>query len=293
MSHPAASLPATYRTTPNQPFGLLITPGAQGQSVDELPVDELRALAREHHLLILRGFTPTFADSAALTRYAEQWGAIKMWPFGAVLDVREHHDATDHIFDHSHVPLHWDGMYKPTIPEFQIFHCVYAPAQDEGGRTTFLDTRALLRDAPPELIEQWHGITVTYRIQRVVHYGGEVRSPLLVRHPDSGHWVLRYNQPAEKDRRFLNRHALEYQGIAAQQVDAFEQDLHQRLSDPRYLYGHPWQQHDMVIADNFSLLHGREAFTARCARHLQRVHIHGSPVCLNTALSHDGSAQPN
>ena len=68
------------------------------------------------------------------------------------------------------------------------------------------------------------------------------------------------------------------------QVRAFEQDLQARLHDPRFYYGHAWQQNDVVIADNFSLLHGREAFTARSARHLQRVHIHADPLCHNTAL---------
>lgn len=281
-----------FHVTPHQPFGLLISPAFSGQTVEQLPVSELRTLAREHHLLILRGFAPTFSDSPSLTRYAQQWGEIKMWPFGAVLDVREHHDATDHIFDHSGVPLHWDGMYKPTIPEFQLFNCLHAPAENEGGCTTFLNTRALLAEVPPAVLEQWKTVRVTYRIQKVVHYGGEVCSPLLVADPRDGQWVLRYNEPAEKEKRFLNRHALEYHGLAPDEVEAFEQDLHRRLHDPRFFYAHTWQPNDVVIADNFSLLHGREAFTARSARHLQRVHIHGSPVCHNTALAHAGDGQP-
>lgn len=207
-----------------------------------------------------------------------------MWPFGAVLDVKEHPDATDHIFDHSGVPLHWDGMYKPTIPEFQLFNCLHAPAEDEGGRTTFLDTEALLAHTPQEVIERWRDVSVTYRIRQVVHYGGQVCSSLLVEHPRTGKPVLRYNEPAQEDERFLNRHALQYHGIEPDQVRAFEQDLQARLHDPRFYYGHAWQQNDVVIADNFSLLHGREAFTARSARHLQRVHIHADPLCHNTAL---------
>lgn len=284
MNHHAVNATTSFHVTANRPFGLLIRPAFSGQTVEQLPVSELRTLAREHHLLILRGFAPTFVDSPSLTRYAEQWGEIKMWPFGAVLDVREHLDATDHIFDHSGVPLHWDGMYKPSIPEFQLFNCLNAPEQNQGGRTTFLNTRALLADAPPALVEQWKTIRVTYRIQKVVHYGGEVCSPLLVPDPRDGQWVLRYNQPAEKDMRFLNRHALEYHGLAPEQIEHFEQDLRERLHDPRYFYAHAWQQNDVVIADNFALLHGREAFASRCARHLQRVHIHGSPVYINTAL---------
>lgn len=43
--------------------------------------------------------------SQVLTRYADLWGEIMMWPFGAVLEVKEHPDAKDHIFDSSYVLL--------------------------------------------------------------------------------------------------------------------------------------------------------------------------------------------
>ncbi len=121
----------------NTPFGAVLTPQYPSQSISELPVATLRSLAQQHHLLVLRGFNSGFTDPQLLTRYADGWGEIMMWPFGAVLDVKEHPDAKDHIFDSSYVPLHWDGMYKPTIPEFQLFHCVAAPSQDEGGRHHF------------------------------------------------------------------------------------------------------------------------------------------------------------
>ncbi|HHQ4633003.1 TPA: TauD/TfdA dioxygenase family protein, partial [Aeromonas hydrophila] len=90
--------------------------------------------------------------------------------------------------------------------------------------------------------------------------------------------------------RFLNQHALEIQGVAPAEQAAFLQDLHQRLYDPRYFYAHQWQGGDVVIADNLGLLHGREGFTARSARHIQRVHIQASPVCLNPALAPQGAA---
>ena len=120
--------PLNCHIQPNTPFGAILTPQHPGQKIGDLPVAALRTLAQEHHLLVLRGFDSGFNEAEVLTRYAEQWGEIMMWPFGAVLDVKEHPDAKDHIFDSSYVPLHWDGMYKPTIPEFQLFHCVAAPS---------------------------------------------------------------------------------------------------------------------------------------------------------------------
>ncbi len=229
------------RILPQAPFGLLIEPARNAQPVQSLAIEALRELARRHGVLILRGFESGFTDPERLTRYGEEWGEIMMWPFGAVLDVKEHENATDHIFDSSYVPLHWDGMYKPTLPEFQLFHCVHAPAADEGGRTTFINTRQLLTELDGERLARWERVHITYRIKQVVHYGGQVRSPLLVPHPVSGETVLRYNEPPREGVRFLNQHALEIEGVAPAEQAAFLQDLHQRLYDPRYFYAHQWQ----------------------------------------------------
>ncbi|WP_262376728.1 hypothetical protein [Pseudomonas lundensis] len=60
-----------FKASLHAPFGLLITPGFAGQMAEQLDVEVLKQLAREHHLLILRGFAPTFVDSASFTRFAE------------------------------------------------------------------------------------------------------------------------------------------------------------------------------------------------------------------------------
>ena len=85
--------PLNCHIQPNTPFGAILTPQHPGQKIGDLPVAALRTLAQEHHLLVLRGFDSGFNEAEVLTRYAEQWGEIMMWPFGAVLDVKEHPDA--------------------------------------------------------------------------------------------------------------------------------------------------------------------------------------------------------
>jgi alpha-ketoglutarate-dependent taurine dioxygenase len=268
----------------NQPFGVLLTPRRPSQDIRELSPAALRELAREHHLVILRGFSSAFSEPVVLTEYSSHLGEIMTGPFGAVLDEMEHRDATDHTFDSSYMPLHWDGMYTPTTPEFQLFHCVAAPLADEGGRTTFVDTRLLIANASARQLALWKGISVTYRVKQVVHYGGEIQSPLLVEHPNGNGLVMRYNEPPVQGRKFLNKHVLAYHGIAQEQLAAFYDDLHRMLYDKRSFYAHAWHCGDVVIADNFSLLHGREGFSARSSRHLQRVHIHGHPIHVNPAL---------
>ncbi len=265
-----------------KPFGVFITPRYPDQAITTLSVDALRELARTHLLVVLRGFSSGFTDKAILTEYARRWGDIMMWPFGAVLDVMEQPDPTDHVMDSSHLPLHWDGMYKETIPEFQIFHCVAAPEAAQGGRTTFINTEQLIADASDEERNTWKNTLITYHTSRVTHYGGEVVSPLVCLHPDGKKWVMRYNEPMGKEEvKYADHHALKIEGVSPEEQHAFEEALYHRLYDPRYLYAHQWQSGDIAICDNFTLLHGREAFISRAPRHIQRVHIHGVPVCQN------------
>ncbi|WP_240822792.1 hypothetical protein [Pectobacterium aquaticum] len=44
------------------PFGAILTPVEVGQSIATLSIDSLRELAREYHLLVLRGFSSGFSE---------------------------------------------------------------------------------------------------------------------------------------------------------------------------------------------------------------------------------------
>ncbi|WP_086827309.1 TauD/TfdA family dioxygenase [Allokutzneria sp. NRRL B-24872] len=266
------------------PFGVLVEAASPGANPSALDPAELRALVREHHILVLRGFR-NFTDAEDLTAWCGTLGEIMMWPFGAVLELVEADAPTDHIFDHSYVPLHWDGMYKPLIPEFQVFQCVSAPGEGNGGRTTFSDSSGVLAAASRETVERWSRITVTYRIQNKVHYGGQAVSPLVVPHPVTGEPTVRYNEPPiEDDSSFLNRPDHHFDGVVNEEVPSLIEELQKALYDPRHYYAHDWVDGDLVITDNYTLLHGREAFTHRAPRHLRRVHVLGDPPFKNPAL---------
>jgi alpha-ketoglutarate-dependent taurine dioxygenase len=284
MSHsPLRHGPAGTRAP--APFGAYAGAPPGGAPLTGLAVDELRARVREHRLLVLRGFTVP-EDAGALAAWCARWGAVMRWPFGDVLELVEAAEPTDHIFDHSSVPLHWDGMYKPLVPEFQVFHCVSAPGAGNGGRTTFCDTVRLLREAGAGVVERWRRVRVTYRIRSVVHYGGRAVSPLVVPHPRTGEPTLRFNQPPPGDEPgFLNRPDHTFEGVAAEEVPALLAELDEALHDPRYFRAHDWRTGDVVIADNYALLHGRERFTSRAPRHLRRVHLLGDPPFANPAVA--------
>ncbi|WP_155636257.1 TauD/TfdA dioxygenase family protein [Burkholderia stagnalis] len=272
-----------YETTQVTPFGVMVRPASGRADVRELPTERMRELVRQHHLLVLRGFE-TFDGAEAFEAYCGGWGEISVWPFGKTLELIEHEKPDDHIFDNNYVPLHWDGMYRQQVPEFQLFHCVSAPEAEQGGRTTFSNTKALLERAAPQARALWSKVTGIYH-RKMAFYDSKTIAPIVTTHPVSGFPVVRYNEPSvEGDESFVNRPALAFTGIAEADIGDFHRSLRAALYAPENFYAHAWQTGDVVISDNYTLLHGREGFTSGAPRHLRRVHVLGNPPLDNPHL---------
>lgn len=266
-----------------EPFGLLVEPARAGADIRELNVELLRELLWSKQLLVLRGFR-TFTGADDFSDYCATWGEISVWPFGKVLELVERNNPEDHIFDNNYVPLHWDGMYRPQVPEFQLFHCVRAPGQSQGGRTTFSNTLLALEHASPETRALWGKVTGHYQ-RKMEFYDSRTVSPIIDVHPRRGFAVIRYNEPPRAGfGNFLNPPTLEFTGVPAEEVAELHRSLREALYAPANFYAHEWKEGDLVVADNFTLLHGREGFETKAPRHLRRVHVLSDPPLDNPRL---------
>ncbi|MCX6127425.1 MAG: TauD/TfdA family dioxygenase [Proteobacteria bacterium] len=272
-----------FRTKHLNPIGLLLESNHRNEDIRNVDIEELRAFFHREHLVVLRGFR-TFEIAEEFSDYCSLLGEISLWPFGKVLELLEQEHPTDHIFDHSYVPLHWDGMYRPQVPEFQIFHCVSAPRDDQGGRTTFSNTAIAAQRATVRARALWARVTGVYH-RKMEFYESKTVAPILTKHPVRGFPVIRYCEPArEGDQSFVNHPTLEFQGVTESEATEFHRGLREALYAPENFYAHAWQTGDVVIADNYTLLHGREAFTSGAPRHLRRVHVLGEPPLNNPHL---------
>ncbi|KTD55571.1 pyoverdine biosynthesis protein PvcB [Legionella santicrucis] len=272
-----------YKVTDLKPFGVLLEPLSEKKNVEDLHIENLRHLFWKNQLVVLRGFE-TFQNAEDFSNYCELWGEVSVWPFGKVLELIEQDIPEDHIFDHSYMPLHWDGMYRPQVPEYQIFHCVKAPLPGQGGKTTFSNTILVLKHTSSETRELWNKVTGTYQ-RKMKFYNSKTTSPIITKHPQKGFPVIRYNEPPAQDKgHFVNPPELEFTGISDEELDVFHSSLEKALYSPGNFYAHEWQTGDIVIADNFSLLHGREEFTSKSPRHIQRVHVLSNPPFDNPGL---------
>ena len=55
-------------------------------------------------------------------------------------------------------------------------------------------------------------------------------------------------------------------------------ELQTALYAPEVFYTHTWHDHDIVLADNHVLLHGRDAFLNPNERHIQRINLLARPA---------------
>lgn len=273
-----------YKITQLAPFGVLIEANNHNTPITDVEISSLRKLFYQQQLIILRGFK-TFKSSEDFAHYCERWGEISIWPFGKVLELIEQDKPQDHIFDNSYIPMHWDGMYRPQVPEYQIFHCVKAPLAGQGGRTTFTNTLLALQQASPKLKELWNKVTGIYK-RKMEFYNSKMVSPIITQHPHNNKPVIRYNEPpVVNDSQFVNPPDLEFTGVSPDELLHVHSSLKEILYSPKNFYAHEWQSKDVVIADNFSLLHGREEFVSKSPRHIQRVHVLSDPPFDNTGLA--------
>ncbi|NYI06965.1 TauD/TfdA dioxygenase family protein [Allostreptomyces psammosilenae] len=264
----SASALETLTHIPLAPFGRVVE-APEGATIDDLPVAALARWTEESRVLVLRGFTPM--EKERFADYCRQWGEVLRWDAGEVIDLVVQDDPKNYVFSSGDVPFHWDGAFVEANPRFFVFQCLDA-APDAGGETVFCDTTAVYRDAEPELRELWSRVTMTYTTEKLAHYGGRVTEKLLSQHPGTGLPVLRYAEPLDPAV-YKNPVYVAVDGVEAERADDFLAALSERLHRPEYCYAHAWQAGDLVIADNYALLHGRNAFTGPTTRHLQRVQI--------------------
>ncbi|HEY9840100.1 MAG TPA: TauD/TfdA family dioxygenase [Candidatus Obscuribacterales bacterium] len=249
-----------------EPFGLLVR-APESASLWALDPDTVKAWVATHRVVVLRGFAPL--AKTELPGWCRQLGQPLAWDFGTINELRARPDAVNYLFTPAAVPLHWDGAFSGEIPHYIFFQCLQAPAPGTGGETTFVDTPRVLQRLPEAERAQLEKLSITYSTEKIVHYGGSFTQALIDTDPASGAKVLRYAEPVTD----INPVSLQVSGLDATAQADLIAELADRLYDPAVCLEHHWQDGDYLIADNFTLLHGRRAYAEPAARHLRRVNI--------------------
>ncbi|KAF5363134.1 hypothetical protein D9758_008353 [Tetrapyrgos nigripes] len=280
-----SQLDAQISFTRNFPFGLTVScaPSA-GLSFNDLPMDKLRKLTTMHSCVLLRGFSKVDRDD--MTKKSEELGPILRWPaYGAIFELKENPnwDVNSSLTCEA-MPMHYDGVFKTKTdehgritndpPQFQVFQCIQAPGNQEGGQTILTNTADILRyGVTPSQRQLLSSKTWTvYTPQNTVFGGDHFKLPLITQNELTGHDILRWHDPWPQ---WVTKFKATNVGISdsTREEEATIVDLlSDLLYDRRFCFAHTWETGDFLLADNVELLHTRTAFVPS-PRELWRIHV--------------------
>jgi taurine dioxygenase len=197
-----------------------------------------------------------------------------------------------------YLPWHFDLVYLPRINHGGILRAITrAP---HGGETAFLDGIDLYDRLPAALKAKIEGLDVTYFFDPDMNHQRYGKEPGF-RHdriatrtqeafdrmklPPGAHPLV-YTQP-ETGRKILNLspwYATGIDGMAQDEADAILEEVAPYCTDNDRAYFHKWEGDEMVLWDNWRMLHYAAGVSGDQVRHVQRTTIHGDYALGRTVM---------
>lgn len=182
---------------------------------------------------------------------------------------------------------HWDQSFMPTIVRGAVL-CMKEPSP-EMGRTGFIDAIGAYERLSDAMKARIEGLEVVYEFNPDMASGQfgfpkEIRAlprevaakkpgynfppvvhPLVITQAETGRKVLKLSP----------MHARYVLGMDKAESDALLTELAAHLCDERFAYWHKWDKDDMIVWDNWRVIHGAEGVPLHCKRVAQRTTIMG------------------
>ncbi|MBT4792709.1 MAG: TauD/TfdA family dioxygenase, partial [Halobacteriovoraceae bacterium] len=172
--------------------------------------------------------------------------------------------SKNYLFTKEKVPFHWDGAFHE-VPSILAFHCL---EETTGGRTLFADTTKVIMNLKESEIALLEEHSIEYETEKLAHYGGHISQKVIAKHPFTLKKILRLGEEVYTEFNPVKRI------IKSENLKNIVLKLEVDLYKPSYCYAHEWKKGDLLLVDNYSLLHGREPFTNfEKKRHIRRIQI--------------------
>ncbi|KAJ2992581.1 hypothetical protein NUW58_g823 [Xylaria curta] len=268
------------------PCGIMIKPAnpASVYPLSMVDMQKVRTLAMTCSPIVLRGFSNT-KDRRTFIAKAHDLGNVLPWKSGVIQEVKDESNndpQSNSVVSAEAMPMHYDGMFKiitvkdektgkekkvSDTPHFQYFVSQSA-AQPGDGYTLFASSDLFTRYLPQAYnINKLEKIKWTCRSHGFFHHIME-DIPLVVRHPTRNSPCIRWHQPWPKWRTTY--------GYADISIDNGSQSLiplvDSLLFDRRVCLRFSWREGDILVSDNFAMLHTRTSFSTDRPRELWRIH---------------------
>lgn len=271
-------------------LGALVSGLDLNTALDSDTINSLQALWRERLVLVFRDQQ---LDDDALIRFSRQFGELDPPgpnPYGKpinpdnpliniISNIKRDGEPIGNLGDGEAV-WHADMTYQETPPKGAVLHALELPAA--GGNTYFSNMYAAyaeLDDETRQSIEQ----------KRAVHDASRNSAGMLrkgyadttdVRQTAGAHQPLIRTNPATGDKcLFLGRRPNSYiTDMTVEQSEACLNLLWDHATKDRFTMTHEWRLGDVVMWDNLSVLHRRDAFDPTSRRRLHRTQLRGDEI---------------
>ena len=209
----------------------------------------VRDAFREHRMLVIKDQS---LSPSELMAWGQRWGELLVHPLTPHLDEFPPVQAIENTGKKTSINEHWhtDMSFEPRPPKMTILHALAVPAL--GGDTAFADQHAAydsLSDGLKRLLDGLRAVHAAVGLARIV--GTDPREapravhPVVRTHPDTGRKALYVCRAFTQH--FVDMTTAESRGLL--------EFLYERSARPDFTYRHRWEQGDLVMWDNRSLLH--------------------------------------
>jgi len=277
-------------------YGVQVLPigtiGAEMKGIDlarvtESGIDDIKRAWYRHDVLLFRNQRLTDDDLLSFSRHfgtldsPPNQGAGRKSPAGypevyIVSNVRDETGEPIGALGDGEAAWHTDMSYAPHPPDASMLYSLEIPAV--GGDTWFASMKAALARMPKTLVERVRNLDIKH--DGTYDSGGFVRKgltpsddprtsagtphPIVIAHPVSGDEAL-----------YLGRRRNAYvMGLEVAESERLLDEIWSYVESE--LYRHRWALGDVVLWDNRTTMHRRDAFDPQQRRVMHRTQIKGS-----------------
>lgn len=246
-------------------------------------MEKVRLLAEKCSPIALRGFANTL-NERSYTAKAYELGDVLPWKSGVIQVVKDNGNKdpqNNSVVSNEAMPMHYDGMFKlikvkdeygkekevSDTPRFQYF--VSQEVADPGDGYTLFASSALFARYLPKSYNIDKLSKIKWSCDSHGFFSHKLTDiSLVIPHPTQNTPCIRWHQPWPKWKTEF--------GFADITIDNGSQNLvpliDSLLFDRRVCLRYTWEKGDLLVNDNFGMLHTRSAFKGNKARELWRIH---------------------